>query len=196
VKPDPYYVEKALSKAQRNAKASLLPKSFVIEMLKNIKEGKAKSEKAAPKKEKAVPAKTAPAKTPPAKTAPPAQPTAEQKGFDMNVLRNNAIAGLKKLAPTGIQIPILWEHLTGTKKTSEVPEAILKKIAADCNRKDARLQTFAARWMIRVDKEVFFYDPKGMTDAMKAAVRKEFEGDTPTTPPPQGDAGPKPEDEF
>jgi hypothetical protein len=141
-KPDKFFVEKAVSKAQRNAKSALLPTDFVKKVIaqaltqqgKGVQPKQAAPKQAAPKqaapapdpKAAPTPAQAAPAAPPAPKEAPkaPAPPPAAPAAPQAPPATSQAPAGLKALHQR------FWVVLKAATQTKDeaAARAILKRL--------------------------------------------------------------------
>jgi len=143
---DPFYMEKAVSKAVRNSKKALIPANVVLELLKLIKSGKAGAATAATavQKAKAPPKPTAPSATqaappsaapkaeaPPAEAKPAAAaPAAERPPNEPLVLAQKINAELSKKYKDSTVKKSIWKDLTGLDSLQGAPVAMLREVVA------------------------------------------------------------------
>jgi len=135
---DRFYVEKAVSKAQRNAKAALIPTEFVKEIIKRAKggAGKAPAKQEAPTKPPVKPERTHPAEAAKkqeaapksaAPTSAPAKQEAPASGGS-TVLRQRVHIMLGKVAKSRDEQKRILHDLTAFDSTKDVSDTLLEEL--------------------------------------------------------------------
>lgn len=164
IAPDPFYFEKAMSMAQRNALKALMPDDFVAQIVERAlrpKAGKVGGGEPAPADrakgvtpsparppsptgttpQPAVPTATAPAPAP-AVTQPAAAPPAatQNSGGSGATIRQRLYAAMAAKAPAGADKKQIWKDLTGLASTSEAHDDLVSQVRDALNIPTAKIE--------------------------------------------------------
>lgn len=128
--PDDFYAEKAMSKAVRNAKKSLLPKSFIKEVIERAIKGEhvrdIKGSQSSQTQKKETGGRQHPAAGKEHEKPKPDEKTQTQ---DLNAKRQRVVAGLRKVLHLSDEaVPKVYKDLTGEESLKMASEALVDSL--------------------------------------------------------------------